>query len=57
MILQISTQFSLGMPSDDVARIQQTLQALERGVPVSETAILVPRAGTFAVLKRPQTEL
>jgi len=29
MILQISTQLSLGMPSDDVDRFQQALQRSE----------------------------
>ncbi len=55
MILQISsTQLSLGMPSDDVARVQQ---ALGRDVPADETADRVLGAGTVAVLKGLQTEL
>ncbi len=53
MILQISsTQLSPGMQSDDVARVQQALQALGRGVPADETTSRVLGAGTVAVLKR-----
>jgi len=58
MILQISsTQLSRGIPSDDVARVQQVLQALGRGVPADETADRGLSAGTVAVVKGLQTEL
>lgn len=56
MILQISTsQLSLGMRGDDVARVQQAMQALGRIVPAAERGVL--GAGTVAVLKALQAEL
>ena len=56
MTLQISaTQLSFGTQGDDVARVQQALQALGREVPPSERGVL--GAGTVAVLKALQADL
>src|SRR4051812_14723900 len=58
MTLAISAaQLSFGLHSDDVARVQQALEALGRDVPADEAAAHVLGAGTAAVLKALQTDL
>src|SRR5215471_14007791 len=58
MKLEISaTHLSLGSQSDDVARVQQALQALGRNIPADETGGRVFGPSTAAVLKALQTDL
>lgn len=58
MTLEISVNWLLlGTGGDDAARVHQAMQALGRGVLVSETASQVLGDGTVAVLKGFQTEL
>jgi peptidoglycan hydrolase-like protein with peptidoglycan-binding domain len=55
MTLQISaTQLSFGTQGDDVARVQQALQALGRDLPLAERGVM--GAGTVAVLKALQAD-
>jgi hypothetical protein len=58
MKLEISTsRLSFGLQSDDVARVQQSIQALGRDIPVDETNGRVFGPGTAAVLKALQADL
>lgn len=58
MKLEISTaHLSFGSQSDDVARVQQAIQALGRDIPADETGRRVFGPGTVAVVKALQTDL
>jgi hypothetical protein len=58
MKLEISApQLSFGLHSDDVARVQQAIEALGRDIPADEADRRVFGPGTTAVLKALQTDL
>lgn len=58
MTLGISkNRLSLGMQGDDVARVQQALQALGRKIPRGESANRIMGTGTVALLKALQADL
>jgi hypothetical protein len=57
MALEVADTVSFGAQGDDIARVQQALRALGRGIPLSESEAHILGPGTSALVRALQQEL